>query len=172
MHAFVDETKARGLIVAATVVRPAAVTAARKELNALRMPGQRRIHFTSESDSRRRQICSMISQLDVQVRVYDTRSISDPRAARRAALHALVGDLAQMRGQRLVIEQDDSLIQADRKNLFRSVREHQIPELVYEHVRPNTEPMLWVSDAVAWCVAKGGHWDRRVEAIVETTIVL
>lgn len=82
-------------------------------------------------------------------------------------MDAVVRDLAAVGGTRLVIERDESLVQADRAALFQSVRAHGVPELRYEHPRAHEEPMLWVSDAVAWCYGKGGAWRARVEPLVE-----
>lgn len=67
---------------------------------------------------------------------------------------------------RLTIEQDDSLVAADRAYLYDAVRRHRAPDLVYHHCRPQEEPLLWVSDAVVWCYAKGGEWRRRVQPII------
>lgn len=55
---YVDESKARGYYVAATAVAVGDVRDCERELRALLLPGQRRLHFKSESDSRRRQILS------------------------------------------------------------------------------------------------------------------
>lgn len=38
--------------------------------------------------------------------------------------------------------------------------------LTYEHMRPHEEPILWVSDAVAWAYGAGGDWRRRVTPAV------
>ncbi|MGB6245070.1 MULTISPECIES: hypothetical protein [Gordonia] len=166
MIGFVDESKARGLLVACTVAGPHDVVAARRVLTDLRMRGQRRLHFKSESDSRRRLICSSLVTLPVTVRIYQTGGKAD-RSSRGRALDAVVRDLAAVGGTRLVIERDESLVQADRAALFQSVRAHGVPELRYEHPRAHEEPMLWVSDAVAWCYGKGGAWRARVEPLVE-----
>lgn len=166
MQGFVDESKVRGLVVACTVAEPRALSDSRKALHALRANGQRRIHFTKESDPRRRKICSAICDLELTVAVYDTTSIRDPRKGRQAALDAVVLDLSKLGATRLTIEQDDSLVAADRAYLYDAVRRHRTPDLVYHHCRPQEEPLLWVSDAVVWCYAKGGEWRRRVEPII------
>ena len=58
----------------------------------------------------------------------------------------------------IVLDQDETLVQLDRRLLYRSVhavgREH---ELHYEHRRSNTEQLLGIPDAFAWCWARGGH---------------
>lgn len=170
MHAFVDESKVRGLVVACTISDPSALVASRKAMQALRANGQRRIHFTKESDPRRRKICSAICDLDLEVRVYDTTTIRDQRQGRRSALDAVVRDLARDGGSSLVIEQDDSLVDADRATLYAAVRRHDAADLSYRHERPTQEPLLWVSDAVVRCYVKGGDWRRRVEPVIDSVI--
>lgn len=167
MHAYVDETKAKGLVVVAAVADPRHLATARKALGDLRLKGQERIHFKSERDSRRKAICSVIVALPVQVHVYDAASLPE-REGRTMALRMLVSDLAELSATRLVIEQDDSLVKADRQTLYSATRGHQIQDrLSYEHVRAKHEPMLWIPDAVAWCLAKGGHWSGRIEPIIQ-----
>lgn len=165
-HAFVDESKARGFLLAAAVMDPADLALARKQVSVLRMPRQRRIHFAKEHDSRRRKIIDALASTEVRVRIYDAGRV-DERVARRACLEALIDDLARLKVRMLVLEQDDSLIESDRRVLYERVRvagcEHT---LRYEHKAAHEECLLAIPDAVAWCWAKGGEWRRRAEPIV------
>jgi hypothetical protein len=43
---------------------------------------------------------------------------------------------------------------------------------VYEHVDSTSEPLMWISDVVAWCYGAGGHWRKRVDPILTKTIDL
>jgi hypothetical protein len=168
VHAYVDETKSRGLVVVAAIADVRDLQASRKTLVALRLRGQERIHFKSESDSRRRTIADAIAGLPIRIHVYDAAALPE-REGRTQALQMLVADLAGMSATRLVIEQDDSLLRADRQTLFAATRKQQIQDrLAYEHLRAKQEPMLWVPDAVAWCLAKGGHWKTRIERMITT----
>ncbi|MFD7847105.1 hypothetical protein ACFV4K_29775 [Nocardia sp. NPDC059764] len=168
MHAFVDETKEKGLMVAATLTEVCHLQQARKTIQSKRLPGQSRIHFKQERDSRRREICSILVTLPVQVIVYDASGIRNAVEARTSCLTAVVEDLAGIGGRRLTIEQDDSLVQSDRRTLYNAVRKFEVNEdFNYEHKRPNQEPLLWVSDAVAWCFAKGGEWRLRVKPLIK-----
>ncbi|GAB90929.1 hypothetical protein GORHZ_119_00580 [Gordonia rhizosphera NBRC 16068] len=56
--------------------------------------------------------------------------------------------------------------------LYTAVRRHGVARLVYEHQRPAAEPMLWVSDAVVWCYAKGGEWRRRVQPVINSVTIV
>jgi hypothetical protein len=168
-HAFVDESKARGFLLAAALIGSADLALARKQVGVLRMPRQRRIHFAKEHDSRRRKIIDALASTEVKVRIYDAGR-GDERVARRACLEALVDDLARLKVGMLVLEQDDSLIESDRRILYARVRavgcEHT---LSYEHKAAKQECLLAIPDAVAWCWAKGGEWRRRAEPLVAET---
>lgn len=169
VHAFVDETKAKGLVVAAAIMDPAALPAARKVLNGLRAGGQSRIHFAKESDRRRRSICSAISDLGVSVHVYDAKAIKDQKVGRDLSLSLMVEDLVALSVSRLILEQDDSLLQADRRTLYQAVsRCGAQASMSYQHLKAKDEPMLWVPDAVAWCLARGQEWPARVESMIAT----
>jgi hypothetical protein len=37
----------------------------------------------------------------------------------------------------------------------------------YEHKRSDAELLLGIPDAIAWCWAKGGQWQRLVERVVQ-----
>ncbi len=79
-----------------------------------------------------------------------------------------MADLAELPGHRLVIDQDDSLLRSDQETLYRAVRASGVEEqLVYEHLSPRREPMLWIPDAVAWCWAKCRVWKDRVLPLVD-----
>jgi hypothetical protein len=65
-HIFVDECKVRGLLLAAAVVPPSELAPLRKVLSRLRLPGQRRIHFSAESEARRKVILRGLSDAGVE----------------------------------------------------------------------------------------------------------
>jgi len=154
-HAFVDESKRHGLLVAAAVVQPRDLAPARTALRRLCLPGQSRLHFTKERDDRRRQILTAILSLGVVVDLYDA-GICNQQQARAACLRAVVQDLAAAGAQRLVLEQDDSLVRSDQAVLYAAVRDASASDrLTYEHVPARTEPLLWVADAAAWCWSRG-----------------
>jgi len=149
-HAFVDESKRHGLLVAAAVVQPRDLALARTALRQLCLPGQSRLHFTKERDDRRRLILTTILSLRVVVDLYDATSIRNQRQARAACFRTLVQDLAAAGGQRLVLEQDDSLVRSDQSVLYAAVRDAGASDrLTYEHVPARTEPLLWIADAAA-----------------------
>ena len=167
---YVDESKARGYYVVATATSSGDLRVSERALRDLLKPGQRRIHFKSESDSRRRQILSSMCALDVRVSVWIVKRRSD-KEARPLSLGALVAEAVESGAALLIIERDESLERADRRLIAEVIRRAGSPELQYRHVAPHEHPLLWVSDAVAWCYSNGGDWIRRVDTIVESRVI-
>lgn len=167
VHVFVDGTKAHGLLIAAARVQPRQLAPTRTLLRGLLLARQERLHFTKENRARQGQIAAAVCRSEVVVDLYDARTITDQRRARRLVLERLVADCAAAGAHRLVLEQDDSLLTSDRRTLRAAV--HQagvVDELVYEHLPPRSEPLLWIADAVAWCWTHGSTWQERVRPIV------
>jgi hypothetical protein len=102
--------------------------------------------------------------------VYAATAIGDQLAAREACLRKLVAVLAAEGGNRLVIEQDDSLLERDRSVLYDDVRRAGVADLLtYEHVPARSEPLLWLADTAAWCWTHGPAWRDRIAPAVRTS---
>ena len=145
--------------------------AIRKVVRALVLPGQRRIHMKHEQVRRRRFIFSALAATEIQATVYDAvRRYRTDLAARTACLAALVDDIAASAGDtRLVIEQDDSVVRADRHDLFRLARQAGIADrLEYRHQRAYDELLLALPDIVPWGWVRSGEWRRRISPILTT----
>lgn len=111
MHAYVDESERGGYLVAAALVERDDLDDVRRVLRDLRKPGQRRVHFTKESDSRRRLILDRLGRLPIRLRLYESGGDTVPARAR--CLSALVDDLVVLGAERLVLERLDSRVRAD-----------------------------------------------------------
>ncbi|MBU2698572.1 hypothetical protein [Pimelobacter sp. 30-1] len=155
-HVFVDETKNRDYLMAAAAVLPGDVVDARRQLRGLLLPGAERVHFTHERPSRRRELLNAMRELDVQVTLYVART-RDHAAGRGSCMKAILDDVLKARAQMLVFELDESVAQADRRTIADRFRHEESPPL-YRHLRAKEEPLLWISDAVAWCAQRGGEW--------------
>ncbi|MFI7519060.1 hypothetical protein OG994_22940 [Micromonospora globbae] len=166
-HVFVDETKERGLLIAAAVVPTPNLAPARKVIRGLVLPNQRRIHFHKERDDRRRQIVDAINGIGVQAVILDASDRSNMKAARDACLIELVSYAAKINAARLVIERDESTLRADRRLLFDEVQRAGLSgTLRYDHLRAHEECLLAIPDALAWCWAKRGRWRAAVHRMV------
>lgn len=166
---YVDESKARGYYVVATAAVVGGIRSSERTLRALLKPGQRRIHFKSESDGRRRLILSRMCALDVRVSVWIVKQRSD-KEARPLTFRALVEEAARDGIDQMIIERDESVERADRRLIAEILRSDGVSGFRYQHAAPHEHPLLWVSDAVAWCYSSGGDWIRRAEAIVESRV--
>ncbi|WBB56109.1 hypothetical protein [Verrucosispora sp. WMMD573] len=167
-HMFVDETKERGLLVAAAVVMGPDLAPARKVVRSLVLPGQRRIHFHKERDDRRRQIITAIGRVGVQAVILDASSHRSVKSGRDACLAGIVGHAAKIGATRLVLERDDSTLKADRRLLFEEVRRAGLADtLHYDHLRAHEECLLSIPDALAWCWARRGRWRAAVQRMVD-----
>ena len=159
-HVFVDESKSRGLLMAAAQCQAGDVAVTRKALRAFLLPGQERLHFNHETDARRKQVLRMISDFHVLVDIYHAGH--ETLANRRRCLEAIVRDSAGD-AERLVIERDDSTYDHDRGTLHAACHRYKCFHLRWELLAPKLDPLLWVPDAVAAAWTRGGHWKRLVE---------
>ena len=163
---FVDESKSKGYVMVAAVVVPSDQTTLRREVRALVLPGQRRLHFTSESDSRRKQILAKLERLGVLAHVAHS-DLRHEASGREACLRDLVAIAAREGHDRIVLERDVSIEHADKKVLYDAVHRLNLPDvLTYAHETAHQEPLLWIADAIAWSYAKGGDWRRRAQPMI------
>ncbi|WP_433164843.1 hypothetical protein [Kribbella sp. CA-247076] len=159
IHVFVDETKSRGLLMAAVRCRSGDVAVQRKALRGLLLPGQERLHFNHETDARRRQILDVIVGFRLLVDLYQAER--DTLADRTRCLEAIVRDVVGV-AERLLVEREESTWDHDRRTLHAAVYRHKCYDLSWAVIVPKLDPLLWVADAVAWAWARGGDWKRRV----------
>ncbi|GGF10877.1 hypothetical protein [Subtercola lobariae] len=167
---FLDESKSSDYYIVTLCVEPANANRLRKAVSGLRKSGQRRVHFVKESDSRRRHILSTLASLNLKVSVYRAGGFDDLQS-RRLCLAAVVRDSARQSVTRITLESDLSIEKFDRHVMYEELsRLGETNAMTYVHERAASEPLLWVPDAIAWCVARGGHWKRRVDPLVESVI--
>lgn len=169
---YVDESKSKGYTMVAAVIAPGGADALKRDLRKLVLPGQSRIHFTKESEARRRLILSRLDGMGIRAQVFHCAT-KDPRVGRELCLSGLVAYAAEHSHDRIVIERDESIMKTDRQVLFREVKRHGLAgALSYEFEVPQADPLLWPADAIAWSYAKGGDWKRRAGALIENTAIL
>ncbi|WP_066373076.1 hypothetical protein [Herbidospora mongoliensis] len=171
-QAFADESVRKSFIFCVVLVFPEDFAPIRGEFRSLCKPGQQRVHMTSESDSRRREILSVVARLPVRARLFEARlgGGRSQRVVRDDCLRVAVADLANEPVKALVIESCDQ-DQRDRQVITEIARKVALPEdFRYRHDRPAVEPLLWLPDVVAWAHGKGGDWGRRVVRTIDTVV--
>ncbi|MDX8144648.1 hypothetical protein SK854_21205 [Lentzea sp. BCCO 10_0061] len=157
-------------LVVAVVVRPRELDAVRTSLRRLVRSGQRRVHFKKESDSRRRELVSRLREMGLRAAVWTVRDSDDIRA-RRLCLFAAAAWLQEFGVTRLAIESCAHQDVRDRQTLAAALEKVDVP-FAYEHLRPAEDPVLWVSDALAWCFGAGGDWRQRVQPMLDVVVRL
>lgn len=168
VQAFVDESRrGRSYLVCAVVVEAEDLARSRVSLRGMLLSGQRRLHFATESDRRRKSILAEMAKLPVRVWVYVSGE-KEP-LARRRSIDALLQDLDAVNGERLVIERREISQDAREKSqIAEAKRLGQAPaRLTYTHLGASEEPLLWIADAVAWAYGAGGNWRQRAAELIE-----
>ena len=164
-HAFADESHRKGqYLMCATSVPTSKIQETRKALRRLRLRGQRRIHFTNESDSRRKSVLAALASLQASNSIYTVLS-RDQTAARKAILLKMVTDLRADGITRLVLDSRQVQDQKDRSSIRALLDCHPDSAFEYSHQPSAHEPILWIPDAMAWAWGRGGEWRRRVERL-------
>ncbi len=89
--------------------------------------------------------------------------------ARDACLAEIVRQLQDRSVPRLTVEsrQDD---RDDQRTIVRNRRPE--PALTFDHRQGQSEPILWVADAVAWAFGAGNRWMPLVEHVLERVVEL
>ncbi|RKT72012.1 hypothetical protein DFJ66_5314 [Saccharothrix variisporea] len=165
LHAFLDESR-RGstYLVAVVTMRSRNLDRARSALRAKVKPGQRRLHFKKENTTRQGEIVTLMHGLDMRARLWLCDHSNDV-IARRVCLTAIAAHLLESGVTRLALESCQHQDSRDRTTLAAVVG--KADEFSYEHFRPQEDPLLWLSDSVAWCYGVGGEWRRRVLGLID-----
>ena len=127
--------------------------------------GQRRWHFTEESDRRRRTILTAIARSGL-VRVAVAHGSGPDRAVRAECLRQLTPALLEAGVTRVVIESRAGRDHQDRQVLARALRGVDRP-FGYDHLVPAADAALWLADAVAWSVSKSGLWREVLAPVID-----
>lgn len=161
-HVFVDESRIQGkglYIVAATIVDANRVGAARKVLRQTLAKQRHQFHATNESDRDRRNFLAAAVDLGMRTALY-TSDTKHEETARREALHDLLDDTGLMATTRLIIESRDHRDVEDRRTISRAIAANR--QFTFDHLKAVDEPLLWVSDLVAWCYGRKDQWRKRI----------
>jgi hypothetical protein len=75
-----------------------------------------------------------------------------------------VGDVAA----NLVLDLDQTLVSRDARTIAIATRALGATSIAYSHQSLATQPLLAIPDVVAWCLARGGWWRRRVGSVSVT----
>lgn len=105
MHMFVDESERRGYRLVATTVELFALHSTRSMMRGLLLPSERRVHFKSEKDSRRKLIVSHLVRAGCRVQIYIQPGSGEQ--VRGNLLEHMVRDAIENGVTRLVLDSRD-----------------------------------------------------------------
>lgn len=163
---FADETCRPGRYGIAVVLvcqcsRESAACTVRQQVR----PGQVRIHFAKMQDRDRRSFLSSLVPLPVTALFVEARGLDVE--ARSACWAQLVPRVIELHVRSLTIELTEGAELRDRRDILEGlIKLEAVDRLQYSHRRPHDEPLLWVADAVAWSVGRGGEWAARVRHLL------
>ena len=167
---YLDECKEAPFLLVGVCIHDRDKAALRKALGSLPLKGQRSIHFKHESSRRKRFYLGQFVRLGFNATVFRVKGIQGIEA-RRLSIREVVRFARDKRVNQLIFDLDetakvhDERLLASTVSLVRGKREFQ-----WEHRERHQEPLLWVADAVAWCVNRGGEWERLVRPLIVETI--
>jgi hypothetical protein len=142
---FIDESSSKKYVLVGVLIQDQNFIVARRQLRTLLLPSQRSIHFRQESKKRRKQLINVLLELGFSCLVVSL-SHQKAKTARQKGIELLSELALTNRCNKLLFELDESSLVADIKTL------------------------LWVADAVAWCLNRGGDWERMVRPMIIETI--
>jgi hypothetical protein len=164
MIAYIDECKAKRYVLALHLVDPKDQARLRRFLTENLLSGQRSIHFRKESPRRRKQLIKSFLNEKLEVVIFNETSMSSS-PSRSIVIRALSSQIRNLGLTELVFELDETTLSHDSKLLS----DLHIG-LHWDHRQRHQEPLLWVADAVAWCMNRGGEWERMVRPMIVETI--
>ncbi|WP_259390619.1 hypothetical protein [Actinomyces sp. 2119] len=109
----------------------------------------------------RKALIDMMTEMPMSAKVY--RANARPKVGRPQCLRRLAESVRASACRRLVLDQNDSVMRADRQILQQVLGCGW--EGTYDHLRDHEEPLLWLADAISWSWNKGGEWRRRLNGI-------
>ena len=163
--AYADESiRGRDYIMCVSLIPSSDARTARRKLRGLAARGQRRIHFATESDKRRRALLSQIATVGTSSVIYVARH-RDQVAARSAIVEVVTADLLTSGVTFFVLESREGQDHRDRAIIAGELGTLRPPPFGYTHRTPGGEPLLWVPDAVAWAWGRGNKWRTTIREL-------
>lgn len=136
----------------------------RSAITAHRRPGQRRVHMAKSGQRDRAAILSTVANLDA--RLLHAMATGKEVVARSACWQALVPRLVARRVRELWIERQAGAEHRDRADIRNALTAiDAVHALRYGHLDAADEAALWVADAAAWAISRGGPWAARLRKL-------
>lgn len=180
-RAFVDESSAvhsdtrQEYLIGAALIPLTACDEIREQLRSLALPGQIKLHWTDEGESRRRAIVKRLSELAPMTVVVTHLSerVKKNERCRRKCLETLYHDMVDMEVFNLLLEdRSASQNKKDRAHLVALQGQGLDKRVRIAHQRGGDEPLLWIADVLLGAInaAELGQ-PAHLEALEETFVL-
>ena len=146
---YLDESKAKHYVFIGVLVQDGDAPRLRKRVSALKMPGQRSIHFVKEAESRRRKLIQEISDLEFSAVRFESKE-RNQKFARERCIREIVRFAAKNDIKSLPFERDESAVSNDEKWLKDEILRTQGIDKLYSRV----SFVCYLREKLADCKAK------------------
>lgn len=155
--AYIDESSAyrppnrQEYMICAAIIDSQDLEQVREELRPLLLPGQIKLHWTDERNSRRRKIVETLSGIDsMQVIITHQSEISKrTERHRRKCLEQMYFELSEMHVHNVTLEsRQEAQNKRDLAHIVALQGQGQSVNIRLQHVRGGDDPILWIPDAV------------------------
>lgn len=178
--AYIDESSAQRTadrqeyMVCAAIVSYDDIDNVREELLSLRLPGQIKVHWTDERDSRRRKIVETLARIESIQAIITHRSELNRKTERyrRKCLEQIYFELSDMDIHNVILEsRDEAQNEKDIAHIVALQGRGQSTGIRLRHVRGGDDPLLWIPDAVlgAFNAAHLGeekYWEQLQDKVI------
>ena len=165
---FIDESFSKNYILVGHLVGIDDVTRLRKSIKSHVLSGQRSIHFVKENESRKKYLLSQFQRLGCKA-IWVEILNDNLRDARLKAIDEFLALTGEYQIGGFVIELDETTFISDRTALNGFNKAAAPHTITFDFKSRHEEPLLWVADAVAWSLGRGGVWKTRVQPLVVFT---
>lgn len=156
LGAYVDESSCnrsdstQEYLIGAAIMDAADEVAIREELRPLLLPGQIKLHWTDERESRRRRIVSAIASLEPMnfIVAHLSQRQAKTERFRRKCLETLYYELAGHEVYSVTLESRGAQDKSDRAHIVALQGQGLNKGVRIQHLRGGDEPLLWIADAV------------------------
>ncbi|WP_293768004.1 hypothetical protein [uncultured Corynebacterium sp.] len=179
--AYVDESSVRvddarqEYVMCAVVVDESAVESMENSLERLKLPGQHKLHWSSESTARRRKIVEHMTPLNAEIFVVSHRSEPNRKTERfrRKCLEQLYYEL-YVRGVRKIFLESRHKEQnrRDVEHLVALQGQGQLRGVRISHLQGSESAMVWIPDVVLGAYNSARQGDTRLWDPFEVAVVV
>lgn len=155
--AYIDESSAyrppnrQEYMICAAIIDSQDLEQVREELRPLLLPGQVKLHWTDERNSRRRKSVETLSGIDSMQAIITHQSEVSKRTERhrRKCLEQMYFELSEMHIHNVTLEsRQEAQNKRDLAHIVALQGQGQSVNIRLQHVRGGDDPILWVPDAV------------------------